>query len=597
MSTCDAADVDMYGLRGCMMGGRREMCIVTNDQIAAMFREIGDILDIKGENPFKVRAYRRAVDAVKGLSEDLGKLHEEGRLLEIDGIGKGIAQHLDDLFTTGHMSYYEEARASIPVGLLDILNVPGLGPKKVKLIWDTLGISTLDQLEAAARSQQLRCLPGMGAKSESNVLDGVGIVRQGLERSTLGKATLLADEIMAALSGVPGMDRIAPAGSLRRACETIGDIDILAVASDPAAVMDRFVSLDIVDDVIAHGPTKSSARIGKSIQVDLRVVGAAEFGAAHVYFTGSKQHNIHLRSLAKKKGLKINEYGVFDADERNLAGPTEKEVYAALEMDFVPPEMREDTGEVEAALNREVPLLVETTDLRGEVHAHSTYSDGRNSIEEMARAAAERGYEYIVMTDHSKSLTVAHGLDKKRLAEQAEEVARVNGSMNGFRVLRGIEVDIMADGSLDLDDDTLSNLDFVVASVHSRFRQNMDDMTRRICSAIENPHVDAIGHPTGRLINRRPSYEVDMERVMETARRTKTALELNSHYARLDLRDTHLRRARELGVMITIATDAHVTHELDMVRYGIATARRGWLGPEHVLNTRPLDKFLEWLDR
>ncbi|MCD6287543.1 MAG: DNA polymerase/3'-5' exonuclease PolX [Candidatus Hydrogenedentes bacterium] len=571
---------------------------MTNEQIADMLREIADILDIKGENPFKIRAYRRAVDAVKGLSEEVGKLYAENRLLEIEGIGKGIAGHIDDLFRTGHMSFYEEARSSIPVGLLDILNVPGLGPKKVRLIWDKLGISTLDELEDAARHERLRALPGLGAKSETSILAGIGIVRQGLERTTLGAATRLADEIVDALSGVPGIERVVPAGSLRRGRETIGDIDILVVASDAELVMDRFVSMDVAAETIARGPTKSSIRIKRGIQVDLRVVAAESFGAALVYFTGSKQHNVHLRSLARKHNLKVSEYGVFDGDGRNVAaGPAETDVYAALDMEFVPPEMREDTGEIEAALDHRVPRLIETADLRGEIHAHSTYSDGRNTIAEMAQAAADRGYEYIVITDHSKSLTVAHGLDAGRLADQADEIERVNASMNGFRVFRGIEVDIMPDGSLDLDDDTLAALDFVVASVHSRFRQSQDDMTRRICAAIENPHVDAIGHPTGRLINRRPPYELDIEQVMAAALRTKTALELNAHYSRLDLRDVHLRRARELGVMITIATDAHVTHDLDMVRYGIATARRGWLEPQHVLNTRPLDEFMEWLNR
>jgi len=570
---------------------------MTNEQIAGMFREIADILDIKGENPFKVRAYRRAWDAVRALSEDLSKVHAEGRLLDIEGIGKGIAEKIDELFTTGHMSYYEEARSSIPVGLLDMLNVPGLGPKKVKLVWDNLGISTLDQLDEAARSEQLRALPGMGAKSESNILDGIAVVRRGLERKTLGEATLLAETIVRAIEDVPGLKRLVPAGSLRRGRETVGDIDVLAVADPPDEVMARFASLEIVDEVIARGPTKSSVRTHEGFQVDLRVVPEPSFGAALQYFTGSKQHNIHLRSLAQKRSLKINEYGVFDGDDICLGCTDETEVYAALGMDLIPPEIREDTGEIEAAIEHTLPRLVDRADIRGEMHAHSTYSDGRNSIEEMARAAIARGYEYIAITDHSKSLTVAHGLDEKRLREQAREIGAVNERLDGFRVLHGTEVDILPDGSLDLEDDALDALDFVVASVHSRFRQSKDEMTRRICAAIGNPHVDAIGHPTGRLINRRPAYELDLDRVIETAAQTGTALELNAHYMRLDLRDTHLRRASDMGVMIVIATDAHVTHELDMVRYGIATARRGWLEPDHVLNTRSLDDVLAWLGR
>lgn len=570
---------------------------MTNDQISAMFREIADILDIKGENPFKVRAYRKAQDAIRGLSEDLEKIQAEGRLLGIEGIGKGIAEKIDDLFATGHMSYYEEARSSIPVGLLDILNVPGLGPKKVKLVWDKLGISTLDQLDRAARSQQLRELPGMGAKSEANILNGIAIVQQGLERKTLGEATLLADEIIRAIEDVPGVKRLVPAGSLRRGRETIGDIDILAVADVSEDVMARFTSLDIVEEVLAHGPTKSSVRTHKGMQVDLRVVPDESFGAALHYFTGSKQHNIHMRSLAQKQSLKLNEYGVFDADDNSVAGAAEKDVFSALGMDYIPPEMREDTGEIEVALEHKIPRLLETSDIRGEVHAHSTYSDGHNTIEEMARAAQSRGYEYIVITDHSKSLTVANGLDEKRLREQAEEIAEVNKKLKQFRVFHGTEVDILADGQLDLSDDALARLDFVIASVHSRFRQSEQTMTDRICTAIENPHIDAIGHPTGRLINRRPAYELDIERMLQAAAETGTALELNAHYMRLDLKDTHLRRARDLGVMICIGTDAHVTHEMDMFRYGVVTARRGWLEPENVLNTKPLKEFLAWLDR
>jgi len=570
---------------------------MTNDQISAMFGEIADILDIKGENPFKIRAYRRAQDTVRSLSEDLEKIQADGRLLDIEGIGKGIAEKIDELFDTGQMSYYEEARSSIPIGLLDILSVPGLGPKKVKLVWDKLGISTLDQLDRAARAQQLRELPGMGAKSEANILNGISIVRQGLERKTLGEATRLANEIIQAIEDVPGVNRLVPAGSLRRGSETIGDIDILAVADTPDDVMARFTSLDVVEEVLAHGPTKSSIRTHRGMQADLRVVPEDSFGAALQYFTGSKQHNIHIRSLAQKQALKINEYGVFDADDNSVAGVGEEDVYGALGMDYIPPEMREDSGEIEVALEHKIPRLIETSDIRGEVHAHSTHSDGHNTIEEMARAAQSRGYEYIVITDHSKSLTVANGLDEKRLYEQAEEIAEVNKKLKKLRVLHGTEVDILADGQLDLSDDALADLDFVIASVHSGFRQSEQHMTDRICAAIENPHVDAIGHPTGRLINRRPPYALDIEKVLQRAAETGTALELNAHYMRLDLKDTHLRRARDLGVMICIGTDAHVTHEMDMVRYGVVTARRGWLEPEHVLNTRPIKEFLAWIGR
>jgi len=570
---------------------------MTNGQISAMFGEIADILDIKGENPFKVRAYRRAQDAVRSLSEDLEKIQREGRLLDIEGIGKGIAEKIGELFATGQMSYYEEARSSIPVGLLDILSVPGLGPKKVRLVWDKLGISTLDQLDQAARCRQLRELPGMGAKSEANILSGIAIVRQGLERKTLGEATRLANEIIRAIEDVPGVNWLVPAGSLRRGRETIGDIDILAVADTPDDVMARFISLDVVEEVLAHGPTKSSIRTHRGMQADLRVVPEDSFGAALQYFTGSKQHNIHIRSLAQKQALKINEYGVFDADDNSIAGIAEEDVYGVLGMDYIPPEMREDTGEIEIALEHKIPRLIEPSDIRGEVHAHSTHSDGHNTIEEMARAAQSRGYEYIVITDHSKSLTVANGLDEKRLCEQAEEIAAINKTLKKFRVLHGIEVDILTDGSLDLSDDTLADLDFVIASVHSGFRQSEQHMTDRICAAIANPHVDAIGHPTGRLINRRPPYALDIEKVLQAAVEGGTALELNAHYMRLDLRDTHLRRARELGVMVCLGTDAHVTHDMDMVRYGIVTARRGWLEPEHVLNTRPLEEFLAWIRR
>jgi DNA polymerase (family 10) len=569
---------------------------MNNKKIAEIFSEIADILDIKGENPFKIRAYRKAVQAIEGLSEELRTVHDQGRLREIDGIGEAIAKKIDELLTTGKLEYYEKAKASVPDGLLAMLDVPDIGPKKVKALYEKMKIDTVEKLEKAARVGKLRELPGFGAKTEENILRGIALLTRGRERVLLGTATELAENIVAELARLTYVSVAVPAGSVRRQKETIGDIDVLVISREPKKVMDAFVSLDCIGAVIARGATKSSIRTKDNVQVDVRVVERKSFGAALQYFTGSKAHNIELRESAMKRGLKVNEYGVFGVkSEKMVAGKSEEEVYGALDLPVIPPELREGMGEIEAARAGELPQLLELEHIKGDLHVHTDWSDGKHSIEQVTEACRSLGYKYVGIADHSQSLSVANGLTPDELAEQVELIRKINRGLKGFRVLAGAEVDILSDGSLDFPDELLARLDFVIAAIHSGFKQGRKQLTDRIRSAMEHPCVSILAHPTCRLIGRREPLDINVVEILDIAKETGTAVELNAHQMRLDLNDVHLRKAKDLGVKASIGTDTHVLEELKSMRYGVATARRGWLGPNDVLNTLPASRLLKAL--
>lgn len=553
-----------------------------NKEIASLFSRIADILDFQGENAFRVNAYRRAALILSDLSEDVEVLLNESRLTKIPGIGEGIAQKVDEYLKTGKMSKYEEVRKGVPEELISLLGVQGMGPKTLALAHRELGIKTRNDLRMVMDSGELAALPGMGEKKVTNLRKGLEHFLASRERISLGTAYPLVNEIIIALKKKTRVGEVCPAGSLRRMRETVGDIDILATGRDGARIVAAFTSLPMVKQVLASGETKGSVLVEGGVQVDLRVVPPSSYGAALQYFTGSKAHNVKLREMARTKGLKVNEYGVFRGEKR-IAGKTEAEVYKALGLPLIPPELREDRGEVELALETKLPHLLEFRDIKGDLHVHTEWSDGNNSIAEMAQAAKERGYEYLGIAEHTPAAAYAGGLSEAELAKEWKEISEVQRAMKGFRILRGAEVDIKADGSLDYSDATLKELDFAVASIHSGFKQRV---TERILKAMANPYVDAIGHPTGRLISRREGYEVDLEAVLKAAADTGTALEVNAFYDRLDLNDLQVKRAKELGAKITINTDAHQTGQLWMMDLGVGTARRGWLEKEDVLNCR-----------
>jgi DNA polymerase (family 10) len=551
-------------------------------------------MTVKGESVFKVRSYERAAEAIADLTDDVAALRERGELTSIPGIGASLSAKIVELLDTGKCAYHQELLKDFPATALEFFDIPGIGPKTVKLLVDK-GITTIDELEHAATEGALRSLRGLGEKTEEEMLRGIAHRREYRQRTNLGVAWNLAQRMMAQIRAGAPVDQMEAAGSLRRMRETIGDIDILVTSDQPEAVMERFIGLDVVSEVLAHGPTKSSVRTHEGIQADLRVVPPESFGAALQYFTGSKQHNIGLRDLAVRMKLKLNEYGVFDVSgetEQRVGGRTEEEMYQAMGLPMMPPEMREDQGEIEAAKAGKLPRLIELSDIRGDLHAHSSWSDGAESIEEMARAAKERGYEYLAMTDHSPSETVANGLSVERLKERLVELEAARKAVKGIAILNGSEVDIKRDGSLDYPDEVLSHLDFVIASAHSGWKMTREEMTARIIKAMEDPWVDCVGHATGRLIGRREPYEVDMEEVLKAAARLGVAMEINSYPDRLDLRDVHARRAKELGVKLLINTDTHSSGRYDMIRFGIGTARRGWVEPGDVLNTLPTKELL-----
>lgn len=566
-----------------------------NREIARIFSEIADIQEFKGYDIFKIRAYRRAALNLEGLPQEVDTLsHKE--LLEIPGIGHDLADRIEEYLQTGRMALHEKLKEEVPPGMLELLVVPGLGPKTARLIYDQLGVGSIDDLERAAADHRLVGLPKIQKKTEENILKGIAMVKRGRERFPLGRVLPLARLLVQGLVKIAQIDRIEIAGSIRRWKDTIKDIDIVATSGDPAALMTAFINLPQVDQVALKGTTKSTVIVREGVQVDLRVVARESFGAALAYLTGGKMHNVRLRDMAVRQGMKINEYGIFSIeDDRRLGGEEEGDIYRLLGLPFIPPELREDRGEIDAALSGVLPELVTTGDIKGDLHVHTRWSDGMHSLEKMATAARNRGLSYIALTDHSQGLGVARGLTIERLMEQRKEIDEFNRNHPGFTVLKGTEMEIMGDGNLDFPDEVLKELDLVIASIHSGFQQSQEQITARIVAAMRNPWVSIIAHPTGRLLGEREPYQVDMEEVLRIARETGTALEINAYPARMDLKDIFTRRAKELGVPIVINTDAHVVSNFDALPYGVAVARRGWLEKGDVLNTLEVDELLKRL--
>ena len=561
-----------------------------NKLIAEIFRNIAEMLEIKGENHFRIRAYERASQNIEALPGDIEAFVNEGTLKNIDGIGKDLEEKIKEIVSTGKLKYLEELKKDIPEGLIEMLDVPGIGPKTAKLLYEKLNIQDVVMLERMAAAGKIRGLPGMGDKTEENILAGIDLFKKGRERLDLKTATDVADGFISQLKKLKEVKHIDPAGSLRRMKESVRDLDILVSSGDPEKVMDAFTNLSDVKDIIAKGQTKSSILTNDNIQVDMRVVDDESYGASLMYFTGSKEHNIRLRQLAIKKGLKLNEYGIF-RDEKRIAGKREEEMYKTLGLTYIEPELREDRGELEASANKKLPDLVELRHIKGDLHTHSTWSDGGSSIEEMVIKAIELGYEYIAITDHSQGLKIAGGLGRHELGLKRKEIEKLAKKYRDIKILFGTEVDIDSNGNLDYPDDILKEMDIAVAAIHAGFKQPKDILTKRIIKACQNPYVHIIAHPTGRLWGSRNEYDINFEEVFKAARDTNTALEINSFPQRLDLNDINTRMAKEAGVKIVINTDSHIAEHLDMMKFGVAVARRAWLEKKDVINTRSLSKL------
>ncbi|HAG50132.1 MAG TPA: DNA polymerase/3'-5' exonuclease PolX, partial [Deltaproteobacteria bacterium] len=569
-----------------------------NADIAKIFEEIADLLEIKNDNPFRVRSYRNAALIIGGFPESMRSIVErdEKELENIKGIGKSIHEKIVEIVKTGKCQFHDELLKELPPGLLELLEVSGIGPKKVQLLYEKLGIQSVDELENAAKKGKLRDLPHMGEKTEEKILKAIQELKSRKGRFRLSLALAYAEPLVAYLKKIPGVIQVEPAGSLRRWKDTIGDVDILVTCKKDAPVMDRFVKYPDVKEIIAKGDTKSTAILKSGLQVDVRVLDEKSFGAALQYFTGSKAHNIAIRDRAKKMGLKISEYGVFEEKTgKKVAGENEEDVYKAVGLPWIPPELRENMGEVEAAERGKLPRLVEINDIKGDLHVHSSESDGIHTLEEMVSYAMQKKYEYIAITEHSKAVGVAHGLDDERALKQIKAIDKINIQLKGFKILKGTEVDIKADGSLDHSEEVLRQLDVVVGAIHSKFNMTVDEMTDRIIKAMSTGLINIIAHPTGRIVGVREPYPVDMPKIIEAAKKYGVMLELNSYPERLDLNDSHCRLAKEIGVMVAISTDSHNRLHLDYIRYGIHTARRGWLEKDDVLNTRPLKEVLKIL--
>jgi DNA polymerase (family 10) len=569
---------------------------VQNAEIAAMFDQAAELLEIKNDNPFRTRAYRRAARVIESLPKSAeGMLRAGEDLSELPGIGEDLAGKIATIVATGKFDLLESLKRELPGGLSELTAIPGLGPKRVKLLIDKLGVRSVEDLCGAAKSGRLRALRGFGPKLERNIL--AALAKPVAEkRVKLPVAEAEANSLVKALSGSSGHSNIVVAGSYRRRRDTVGDLDVLVATPDGAAIGDSLVAYENSTKVLAHGPTRTTVVLRFGLQVDLRVVPEESYEAALMYFTGSKAHSIALRSIANEHGWKLNEYGLFDGDRR-IAGATEEEIYEKLGLMFVPPELREDRGEIALAKKKSLPSLISLSDIRGDLHVHSDWSDGTASISDMAAAARDRGYAYIALTDHSQRVTVAHGLDSARLSRQIDEIDKLNAKLSGFTVLKGMEVDILADGHLDMANDVLSRLDIVVAAVHSKFDLSRDKQTERVIRAMDNRHVSILGHPTGRLIGERDPYDIDMERIIMAAHERGCHLELNAQPDRLDLTDVHAHAAKSMGVTLAISTDAHSAAGLAYMRYGIDQARRGWLEPNDVINTRTLPDLKKLIRR
>ncbi|MDA8390032.1 MAG: DNA polymerase/3'-5' exonuclease PolX [Gammaproteobacteria bacterium] len=570
---------------------------VHNADIAAVFSEIADLLEIQGANAFRVRAYRNAARAVNGYGRDLASLIGRGEAVpKLPGIGADLGAKLEEIARTGHSAFLDHLHKDWPAAVTTLLEIPGLGPKRVKILYDNLHVHSLEELDAAVRGGRLRSLPGFGPRTEENIRQAVAAHWTKARRFRLAVARPYAEALVAYLQRLPGVRQVVVAGSFRRRQETVGDLDIVVAAKPGPFVTGRFAAYDEVSEVLSSGTTRASVRLRCGLQVDLRVVAEESLGAALHYFTGAKAHSIALRRLAQAQGLKINEYGVFRG-RRRIAGATEESVYAAVGLPYIPPELRENRGEIEAARAGTLPVLVERRDLRGDLHSHTTQSDGRGSLEDMARAAQTQGLRYLAITDHSPHLSVAHGLDPLRLAQQGVAIDAWNAAHPEITLLKGIEVDILEDGGLDLPDTALQPLDVVVGAVHSHFHLSRAQQTERILRALDHPYLTLLAHPTGRLIGSREAYDVDMARIIRKARACGCHLELNAQPERLDLADIHCQMARAEGVLVSINSDAHAGTDFGFLEYGTDQARRGWLERGHVLNTRGLAELRPLLRR
>ncbi len=566
-----------------------------NAQIARLLNELADALEIPAENPFRVNAYRKAVRVLQDLPEDVSDLlarEGEKGILEIPGVGSGIAKKIVEYLQTGRIRKHDEVMARVPSGLLPLLNIQGLGPRTIHLAWKELGVTGLEDLKRVIENGELARLPGLGPKKVANILKGIESLERTGKRIPIGEAIPLVESILEALRQEAPVDQLSPAGSFRRMKETVGDLDILATSSDPARLIQTFVHLPGVTRILAAGETKGSAIFEDRYQVDLRVVDNSSYGAALQYFTGSRDHNVHLRGIARERGLKISEYGVFRGEQR-VAGETEESVYSALDMLWIPPELREDRGEIEAAQEGRLPSLLELSQIKGDLHVHSRYSDGHSTLEEIAEEARRLGYAYVAVCDHSRTARYARGLEIDRLKKKLEEIRALNERLEDVTLLAGAEVDILPDGSLDYPDEILAELDYVVASIH-QWRKK-EDLTERILRAMDNPYIHAIAHPTGRLLTGRDPYPVDLDAVAEKAAQTGVWLEINAHAERLDLNDPHILQVRRRGVRFVLGTDAHHAQQMWMMRLGVGMARRGWLPPEEVINTCPLPELRQRL--
>lgn len=565
-----------------------------NSTLANHLFRISTLLELKEENPFKIKSYQKAASNIENLPKNAEEIYKDGgrqALEKIEGIGKGISEKIEEFFLTGTSKYLEDLLKEIPGGVVKMLEIQGIGPKLAMRLYKELKIKSTEELLKAAKKGELKKLDGVEDKKAANIIKAIEDFEKMNQKHFLGEMLRYAGSIEDQIKKGRLAAKTLLCGSLRRMKETIGDIDILAESRHPEDLMELFVSLPAVKEVIAKGKTKSSVILENGVNADLRIVKEESFGSASHYFTGSKQHNIKIRKIAISKGLKVSEYGVFKGSKK-IAGRTEEELFKALGMQYIPPELREDSGEIEAAQKMSVPDLIELTDIKGDLHMHSDYTDGAASIEEMAVAARNLGYKYIAITDHSKSTKVAGGLTEKEILKQMDEIDRINKKMSGFKILKGSEVDILKDGSLDFDDELLSRLDIVLASVHSNFSMARDEMTKRIIAAMQNKFVSIIGHPTGRILGRRLPFEIDMEKMISEASNTGTVLELNSFPDRLDLNDVHCRLAKEKGAKIAVNTDSHSTKDLLHMKFGIGTARRGWITRKDAINTLPLKDLL-----
>jgi DNA polymerase (family 10) len=571
-----------------------------NKEIAKIFNEISEYLEMDGVQ-FKPYAYQKAALTLETLKNDVEDLYKQGglkALKAIPGVGESIAHKIEEYLTTGHIQYYEEFKKKMPINLDEIVGVEGVGPKKAKVLFELLGIKTLEELEAAAQAHKIAPLFGFGEKTEKNILQAIEFLKGSKGRFLLGEILPIANQVLEQLQGLPEVERADTAGSVRRLKETIGDVDFLVISTNPAKVMDFFVALPGVVKVWGQGATKSSVRLQEGFDMDLRVIPPESYGAALQYFTGSKDHNIALRKIAIDRGFKLSEYGLFKGAQM-IAAETEEEVYGKLGMPWIPPELREDRGEIDAALAGKLPQIIGYGDIKGDLHVHCNWDGGANSIDEIVAAALALGYEYVGIADHTKFLKIEHGLDEEKLRARNQEIDAINARLakagKNFRVLKGCEANIMADGSIDITDEALAELDFVIAGVHSHFRQPREEMTRRILRAMRNPHVDIIAHPTGRILKRREEYEVAVDDLLKAAQETGTILEINSYPERLDLDDVNILAAKQAGIKMVINTDTHNVDQLHLMRFGISQARRGWAEKQDIINAWPVGELLRML--